>query len=81
MSEEPADVVAQRLRLPPARNKFDEPWRYYLLAYLAALAAIADYEGSHFGHVEAAAALDILIRDAQDMALQLRRRRSPRWIR
>lgn len=74
MSGQGPDAAA-RLRLAPARDKFNQPWRYYLLAYLSALIEVADFEGTHFGHVEAAAALEILIREAEDMMKTLRRPR------
>jgi hypothetical protein len=69
---DPAEVIAERLRLPPARDAVNEPWRYWLLRYLAALAAIADYESTPFRRDEARIALEMLIRDAEDVILRLR---------
>jgi hypothetical protein len=70
---DPAQAVATRLRLAPARSATIEPWRHWILLYLAALAVAADASRSHFGHVEASVALELLVRDAQDMIAQLRK--------
>ena len=77
-SRDPAAVIAERLGLPPARDSINEPWRYWLLRYLAALCDIADYEGTHFGRVEARAALEALADDLEDVLKILSPGRVPR---
>jgi hypothetical protein len=74
-----ADIgkIANRLGLRPPRDAINEPWRHWILLYLAALAEIADYERTNFGPVEAAAALETLRKDAEDMQKQLRRGKRP----
>lgn len=72
MPTDPVAVVAARLRLPPARDGINDPWRYWILKYLAALAEQADFEGQPFGRAEARAALDMLVRDAEDLLLLMR---------
>lgn len=73
---DPAAVVARRLSLPPPRGgeEWNKPWRYWLLRYLAALAAVADYEGQPFGRAEALAALETLHDDVAEVVNVLRRR-------
>lgn len=72
---DPAAVVARRLSLPPpGYDEFNRPWRYWLLRYLAALAALADYEGQPFGRAEAVAALETLRDDVVEVVTVLRRR-------
>lgn len=72
MDDDAAEAVAKRLRLPPHRDRYNEPWRYYLLLYLADLVALADYEHTHFGREEARVALELLLRDIEDVLLLLR---------
>lgn len=79
---DPASAVARRLSLRPARNEYDEPWRHWLLRYLAALAAVSDYERTNFGRDEARIALETLASDTQTMLNELRTVRNarvPRW--
>jgi len=80
MSQDPAAAVAERLNLPPivAADTFNKPWRYWVLRYLAALAEQADFEGQTFGRSEAAAALDMLEREMEDLLTVLRSRRAGR---
>ena len=73
MSErDPAVVIAERLRLPPARDAWNEPWRYWVLRYLAELANLAEFEGQPFTRDEARAALDAMAQDIQDLMLLMR---------
>ena len=72
MDEGAAEAVAKRLRLPPHRDRYNEPWRYHLLLYLADLVAIADYEHTPFGRDEARVALELLLRDVEDALMLLR---------
>ena len=62
-----ADDAATRLRLPPARDRWSEPWRQFILEYLAFLCEIADYEQAYFGHDEARIALETLRADIDDL--------------
>lgn len=67
--------LAARLGLGPAKNEWDEPWRHFLLLYLAHLCEIADYEGRAFGPTDARLALERLADDVKDVLTLLRRRR------
>ena len=61
------EQAAERLRLPPPRDRWSEPWRHCILQYLAALMDIADFEGSTFGRLEARLAIEALRDDADDI--------------
>ena len=70
-----ANEVATRLSLGPAKGPWDEPWRHFVLLYLAHLCDIADYEATHFGHAEARLALEKLADEIADILTLLKRRR------
>jgi hypothetical protein len=77
-SPDPAVTIATRLGLRPAKDRWNEPWRYWLLRYVAALAADADYEGTHFGRDEARVAVEQLRDAAIDVCTLLSKERKPR---
>ena len=70
-----AAATATRLGLGSPGDPWSQPWRHFLLLYLAHLCDIADFEETHFGHVEARLALEKLVDDANDLLTLLRRRR------
>ncbi len=73
--EDPATLVARRLSLAPPKDQWSQPWRYWALRYLAALAETADYEGTAFGPAQARVALETLHAECAAMVNELRRGR------
>lgn len=70
-----AATAATRLRLRPHKDRYSEPWRYFILLYLAHLLDVSDYEGRHFGPVETRVALEMLRNDLDDLLATLARRK------
>lgn len=70
-----AAEAATRLRLPVHRDRWSQPWRYFILLYLAHLIEVSDYEGRHFGHVEARVALEMMRNDLDDLLAIVARRK------
>lgn len=72
--------VASRLGVPPPKDPYSQPWRYWLLRYLAALAEVCDFQNDPFGKAEAAAAIEALRDDCIDV-LNLLSKRPPQRMR
>lgn len=62
-----AAAAASRLGLPVHRDRWSQPWRYFILLYLAHLIELDEYEGRHFGHVSARGALEMMRNDLDDL--------------
>lgn len=70
-----AEAAAKRLRLPVHKDRWSQPWRYFILLYLAHCIEVDDYEGRHFGHVGAKMALQQMRNDLDDLLHILERRK------
>jgi hypothetical protein len=79
--DDPTKAVAGRLRLPTARDQWNEPWRYWILRYLAALAEVNDFEGRPFERDDARVALETMRDDCDNLIALLSKRPMPRWRR
>lgn len=67
--------VARRLGLLPPSDaaRWSEPWRWVLFYYLSMLLEVADFERTAFTRTEAKLALEVLVREGEDMIKRLSR--------
>lgn len=70
-----AAKAAERLRLPVHKDRWSQPWRYFILLYLAHMIEVDDYEGRYFGHASARSALEMMRNDLDDLLAILARRK------